>query len=899
MKRAALLIPAAVLAVCALLPAAADPAPPKLRLPAGAAPVRYAAELWIDPAKESFEGKIEIDVSLAGPSDTIWLNARELDIRSASARSGNGGAGGGTLTAAADEVGRGFLRLSFPRSLSPGAWTVAITYTGRLTDQDAKGLFRQKDAGEWYASSQFEAIDARRAFPCFDEPSFKTPWQLTLHVRKEHMAVSNTPILSETNEPDGTKKVVFAATKPLPSYLVALGVGPFDVVPAGTAGANRVPIRMIVPKGRGAEARWAVKSTGPLLDQLEKYFGIPYPYEKLDELAIPQFPGAMENAGLVTYGSNVLLAKAPDETAGFRRSYAAICAHETAHQWLGDLVTAAWWDDIWLNEAFATWMAAKIIDRWKPEWNEPVSRAADRSFAMSEDSLVSARRVRQPIESEDDIANAFDGITYQKGAAVIAMFEGWLGEEPFRRGMQRYLKAHAGGSARAADFLAAIAEATETPAVVPAFGTFLDQPGVPLVTAELDCRSGAPKLLLTQKRFLPAGSIGSPKETWQIPICARAGDPGSAAMCSLLAAPSGELELPKPCPARLFANAESGYYRVLYKGPLLARLLADGGKHLSPAERVATMADVASLARSGDVPMATALSLVPAFANDPARQVVETLVRIAEAPGDFLVPDDLRSRYHRFVSDTFGARAQTLGFRGKPGEDEETALLRASLVGFAANEGDDPALVAEGTRLAKEWLRDRGGVDAQMVPSVLEVAAGQGDVALFQAVLAEAKRSADRRERHWLLTALGQFRDPSVVPVALGLTLSDDFDPRESMAVLRAAARGRGTRSEGWEFLKKNFDRLAARLPGDWPAAFPWLAAGFSDEAHLKDVEAFFKDKAPKYPGGPRILAQALESIHLRAALKAAQGESVREFLMRYEGKPTIDVRPPAGQGMN
>jgi alanyl aminopeptidase len=365
----------------------------------------------------------------------------------------------------------------------------------------------------------------------------------------------------------------------------------------------------------------------------------------------------------------------------------------------------------------------------------------------------------------------------------------------------------------------------------------------------------------------------------------------------LLAGPSGELELPKPCPARLFANAGSGYYRVLYKGALLARLLGNGGEHLSPAERVATLADVASLARSGDVPMATALSLVPAFSNDPARQVVETTVRIAESPGDFLVPDDLRSRYRRFVSDTFGARAQTLGFRAKPGEDEETALLRASLVGFVANEGDDPALVAEGTRLAKEWLRDRGGVDSQMVPSVLKVAARQGDVALFQTVLAEAKRSADRRERGRLLTALGQFRDPSVVPVALRLTLSDDFDPRESMAVLWAAAGERGTRTEGWEFLKKNFDRLAARLPGDWPTEFPWLAAGFSDEAHLKDAETFFRDKAPKYPGGPRILAQALESIQLRAALKAAQGESVREFLMRYEDKPTIDVRPSAGQG--
>ncbi|MCM3875392.1 MAG: M1 family metallopeptidase, partial [Thermoanaerobaculia bacterium] len=401
---------------------AETPAPPKLRLPAGVAPTRYAAELWIDPSKDSFEGKIEIGISLKGETGTVWLNGKELEIKAASARPI---AGGESIPGAAASDGKDYVGLTFQRSLSPGDWKIVVAYTGRIEAKDTEGLFRQKDGGDWYAFSHFEAIYARRVFPCFDEPSFKTPWQLTIHAPKGSIAVSNTPVASEAAEADGWRRYVFAPTKPLPSYLVAFGVGPFEIVPAGTAGRNRVPVRMIVPKGRGADARWAAASTGPILEVLEAYFDIPYPYEKLDHLVIPQTVGfgAMENAGLVTYASSLLLAKPADETIRFRRAYASVCAHETAHQWFGDYVTTEWWNDIWLNEAFATWMASKIVDRWKPEWSWAVQRAGARTGAMDQDSLVTARRIRQPIAGNDDIVSAFDGITYQKGAAVIEMFE--------------------------------------------------------------------------------------------------------------------------------------------------------------------------------------------------------------------------------------------------------------------------------------------------------------------------------------------------------------------------------------------------------------------------------------------------------------------------------------------
>jgi alanyl aminopeptidase len=876
--------------------AAESPTPPKLRLPAGVAPLGYAAELWIDPSQATFKGRMEIRISLKWESDTLWLSGKELTIEAASVSAAAGGAD--AISAQASPEGTDFIRIHFQRNLPPGEYDVTLAYTGRVDLKDTQGLFRQRDGDDWYVFSQFESIFARRAFPCFDEPAFKVPWQLALHVPKGLVAVSNTPALSETDEAGGMKKVLFAPTKPLPSYLIALGVGPFDIVPAGTAGRNKVPIRMIVPKGRGADTRWAVESTGPILELLESYFDTPYPYDKLDHLVIPQTVGfgAMENPGLVTYVSTLLLSRPADETIRFRRAYASVCAHETAHQWFGDLVTMAWWDDVWLNESFATWMASKILGRWKPDWGSRAARVGTRSFAMDVDSLVTARRIRQPIESDDDIENAFDGITYQKGGAVLEMFESWVGEEAFRKGVHQYLKSYAFGNATAADFVGSIAVASKNPAVNAAFFSFLDQPGVPLVTAELVCGGGPPRLLLAQKRFLPTGSSGSARQTWQIPVCARTGESEATPVCTLLTEEKGTLALAGTCPGRVIANALSaGYYRVLYKGSMLGKILADSGNHLSTGERIGVLTDVAALARTGDLPMAAALALVPAFAGDPERQVVEATVRIAASPRDLFVTDDLRPNYRRFISDTFGARARALGFRSKPGEDDETKLLRSVVVGLVAEDAGDPALVAEAVSLSKKWLTDRSAIEPEMIATVLNVAARHGDAELFTALLAEAKRSRDRRERGRILTALGAFRDPSVQKLALNLTLSPDFDARESIAVLREAASDRATREGAWVFLKANFDALAARLPRESPAGFPQLASGFSDEAHRVDVEAFFKDKAASYTGGPRRLAQSLEQIHLKTALRAAQQESVAGFLRSYQPRPTIDVRPQTG----
>ena len=379
------------------------------------------------------------------------------------------------------------------RTLAPGAAHLRLVYEGDQSEKETSGAFRvqSQEDGAWYAYTQFEPIGARRVFPCFDEPGFKVPWQLTLHVPAGNVAVSNTPLVGEPPQAtSGTTTWRFARTQPLPSYLIALGVGPFDFLDAAPSGEKAVRTRIITPRGQPREGAYAAKVTPEILGHLERYFGIPYPYEKLDILAVPQLGGAMENAGLVTFNSELLLMRPGEEDVEQQRNLYHTQMHELSHQWLGNLVTMAWWDDLWLNEAFASWAdATHRAEKAQPTWGGAVDRVSGRSYALGADSLGVGAEIRQPIESDDDILNAFDGITYGKGSAVLAMTERWLGEDVFQRGVRRHLRAHAHGNATAQDFLQALsAEAGQDVSGV--LGSFLDQGGAPLVIGAAGVRGG-------------------------------------------------------------------------------------------------------------------------------------------------------------------------------------------------------------------------------------------------------------------------------------------------------------------------------------------------------------------------------------------------------------------------
>ena len=442
---------------------------------------------------------------------------------------------------------------------------MTLSFEAEQSRNTSRGIFTLEDGGAWYTMTQFEAISARRAFPCFDEPGYKTPWEITLRVPNGLVARGE---YAGRRADDRRRRIhhrSFRARRVrCRRYLVAFAVGPWEFVDLGRVGRSAVPTRIVVPRGRGADTKFAAAAYPELYALLESWFGIPYPFDKLDHAAIPLTVNfAMENAGLITYGVAGLLAKPGDDTPRFRRGAANVGAHEIAHQWFGNLVTTAWWDDIWLNEAFATWIAEKIVDQWKPAYDRGAARIEERAKAIDADTLGSARQIREPVRSRGDIFRAFDAITYEKGATVIGMFEGWLGEEPFRRGVQRYLESRRYGSATAQDFLESLATTSGRP-VTPAFDTFLNQNGVPQVDVRLQCGAGGAKVVLTQHRLVPLGSGSTDPRRWQIPVCMRYGK--ACSTCTLLTETSATVPLEGACPAFVFANAGGrGYYVPDYR----------------------------------------------------------------------------------------------------------------------------------------------------------------------------------------------------------------------------------------------------------------------------------------------------------------------------------------------
>jgi alanyl aminopeptidase len=875
--------------------------PPKLRLDGSAQPTHYAVDLTIVPDRDTFQGSVDIGVDVRTPADVIWLNAVNLEIQAATYQLEAGSA----VPVKIVPGGGQFIGFSFDRSIS-GHGILHADYRGKISRNSSAGIFQLKEDREWYVYSQFEPTDARRAFPCFDEPSFKVPWQLTLHVPKDDLALSNTPVQMESSEPKGMRTVRFKQSPPLPSYLVAFAVGPFDVVDGGRVGAT--PVRVIVPKGKSAEAAYAAIAIPQLLKLLEDYFEMPFPYEKLDSVVMPVSDFAMENAGMITYAESTLLADPTTQTIDHQRELAGTCAHEMAHQWFGDLVTTAWWNDTWLNEAFATWMERKIPGEWKPEWRLEVTAVSARLGAMRGDELASAREIRQPIESNDDIANAFDDITYEKGAAVIEMFERWIGEAKFRTGVQAYLKQHAWGNATASDFEAAISNSAGRD-LAPAFNSFLDQPGVPEVSMELKC-GAQPSLSVTQKRSLPIGSQARP-QTWQIPICVAYEADGSVhRQCSLLSDPKDEIALTgaQTCPSWILPNdGETGYYQVVYEGDLLKKVLADHGRHLSVAERVGVLGDVDALAGEGEVSPQMALGLVPEFSQDPDWHVVQASANIAALLRGESVPAGLREKGGRFIREYFGEKALALGWTAKPGDNDDTRLLRQKLVPFVAGTGQERELIDQAETLARQWLQTgrnvvkkssgkqssgqqsagRENMDPDMLQPVLRIAAEFGNRDLFNSLRTAAIQERNHHVREVLLDALGSFRNPDLARAALDLLFSKDFDLRESFyPLLFGPLSFVDTREVPFEFVKQHLDTLLKRLPRevgeDYAAMLPSVGGSFCDAKHRDELDSFFADRVKDYNGGPRTLAQTLEGIDLCIAARKSLTPELTAFLNRY-----------------
>jgi len=857
-----------------------EPPVPTLRLPRNFVPASYAATLAIDPAQAGFEGTIAITGEVAQRSSVIWLHGHELAIKRASAARA-----GAEIALIATPHGDELLELRAQAPLDPGSWTLALEYTGTYDLLNTTGAFKQVVAGAAYVYSQFEALYARRVFPCVDEPDSKVPWQLTLDVPAGLVAVSNTPITREQPLGGGRKRVAFARTRPLPSYLVAFGVGPFDVVDAG-ASQHGTPVRIIAMKDRAPDTVWAARTTAKLIDLLEEFFGSPYPYEKMDILAIPVTVGfgAMENAGLITFAeTNMLL----DPAHGSRqREYAwiFIAAHELAHQWFGDLVTTAWWDDIWLNEGFASWAERKISARFEPTWHEELAEVGVRSSALDNDSLVSARQIRQPIVTPDDVLNAFDGITYDKGASVLNMFEGYLGHDVFIAGVRDYLALHAFGNATSAEFAQAISKAAGKD-VGPAFASFLEQPGAPEITATLACeRDQPPRIALGQQRYVPPGAPVPPAtRPWIVPVCVafdRAGKRGEA--CTMLDAPSGALELPAgPCPRWVMANLGGrGYYRTAYTQAQVAAL-RDAWSELAPTERRTAFIDVISAASLGKLPLPLALSFVPRQLAGGDRFSVGEAVTTALGLRPF-IPDELRPRYEAWLRDTFGPAARKAGLAPRDGESLDVETMRNDLIDAAGRTGRDPALIAQAVKLSGRWRELPEGIRG----AVLGIAA-DASPKVFARLFQEAFTEADRARRGAIIGALASASDVKHQTVALGLVLDTRLDVRDTGQVL-LGAREEANRVAAQHYFRTHQAQILRRIPSDGTATGQaWLAGLFTascSPGRRGEIVDYVTRTFAALPGGARTVQQAIEGMDQCIARRQLIEPAIRSWL--GGGKP-------------
>ena len=627
---AAILLPSA----CALRAAG----PPQFRLPNIGRPARYRLDLTIIPSEPSFKGMATISVDLKERTGTVWLNARDLAIDGVKV------ATGGTFEAARwKTTGGEFLGIDFPQVLGPGPLRLEIRYRGKLDDKSNVGAYRKKSGDDWYVYTSFTPIDARRAFPCFDEPGYKAPWELTLHVKRDQVAVANAPEASESDEPDGMKRVVFAATQILASEVVAFAVGPFDVVDAGVAGQKRIPVRIIVPRGRAREAGPARAATPEILTRLEQYTGVPYPWDKLDHIAVLDMPfGATENPGLITYLDRELLQPSERDTPERQRLMRDTMAHELAHQWFGNLVTQAWWDDTWLSEGFATWLGTKVSDLELAPFERGLAITENRDRMMAADT-PQTRPVRLEMRSRKDTDDVYDRVIYQKGAAILEMLEDWVGPETFQRSLRRYLADHRYGNASSADLAEAIQHEARVDAG-PVLFSFLDRPGAPVFHFSLASTGGAAKLEIEQG--------DSP---WTAPVCVHG--EGEERRCEVVSASHAEFSLAAP-PGWIWPNAYgSGYYRSVLT-PAMLNALIRGYRELGEPERLALAGDLEDMAITGNVQAADVMRILPRMARDSEGRVADRVAAIALELA-MAAPNASRAKYADWLKRTMGLRAAT------------------------------------------------------------------------------------------------------------------------------------------------------------------------------------------------------------------------------------------------
>ncbi len=874
-----------------------EPLPAGLRLPTDVHPLGYHVDLTVIPGEARFGGTVDIRLRLDRPRRTIWLNAQDLHVTAATlggrpatwstptdpghAEQGHGqpfGPSAGGLASVTLDAGQ---------AVPAGETTLRVTFDAVMS-HGGDSVFDVSEDGRHYVLTTFEPISARKALPCFDEPGFKVPFDLTLTVPSDMVALANTPEVESTPLAANRKRVRFARSEPLPTYLFSFAVGPFDIVtaPALPANAQRstpLPIRGIALHGKGDRLRDQLAQVGPLVTALEAWFASPYPYAKLDVVAVPSYPGAMENAALILFDEWLMMVDRAHAPLDEQRDATGTLAHELSHQWFGNLVTMAWWDDLWLNEAFATWFANRMVDQVRPELGAETRRLGEWRRAMEADAKASARRIRQPIVHQHDMFSAFDAITYAKGASIIAMFEHWVGAAAWQAGVRAYLRAHAYGNATTDDLLGEVSRAVGRD-IGPQFRSFLDSAGAPLVTITVGTpAAGHLPVSFAVERWRPVGSAAPVTGEWQVPVCLAAA--GMADTCVLVDKPLQEVDLPfnGTTLGALVPNAGGvGYYRVIVRPePLLRAALR---KPRSAAEAATLVASYHAGFNSGTLRAEAVLDALAPLGASTEPELVRAALAVFAQIGDDFAEGVTTPAFEKRTRALFAKTATRLGWAPKAAnETTDVRLLRGEVLAFLAHTARDPRIRREAARRGREVIGDgnvrREVVTPELLATVLAVAIEDGTPELFAVAMKALHASDDPALRRDLMQALAATHDPALAEQVRALVLDPRLTETEMFTPLVVQLVDRETRRATFAWFETHFDAVVARIPPFESGYLPMLANPFCSAEERAAAERVFAPRVASLPGAPQALAETLETIDLCQAVVTAQRAGVRRWL--------------------
>ncbi|MGC2637631.1 MAG: M1 family metallopeptidase [Acidobacteriaceae bacterium] len=835
------------------------------RLSDNVIPQQYTLTLTPNLQTASFVGDETIDVQVQQPADTITLNAAEITFGTVTA-SFAGRELQATVTTDADKQQATF---SFGRSIPVGPVSLHILYHGILNNE-LRGFYLSKTPKRNYAVTQFEPTDARRAFPSFDEPAFKATFDVTLVVDSGDTAISNTNIVSDSPGPeDGKHTIHFATTPKMSTYLVAFLVGDFQCIKGQSDGT---PIRVCGPPEEMQYGKFALSAAEFVLHYYNSYFGIRYPMPKLDLIGIPDFEaGAMENFGAITYRETDLYIDDANATIDEKKNVAEVVAHEMAHQWFGDMVTMNWWDNIWLNEGFATWMENKPVAAWHPEWHIPQDVAAELNGTLNYDSQKITRAIRAKADTPDEINQMFDAISYGKAAAVLLMTEQYEGPEVFRKGVHAYLTAHMFGNATAEDFWNAQAAASHQP-VDKILSSYVTEPGVPALSFSAPANG---TVQVSQSRFYLNPEVKPEgQQTWTIPVCFAGA--GTQAKCDLL--DSAQASLKVPASSVFYPDAGGrGYYRFVLPDAVYNQVLADVNTSLTPEERISLLGDAWAGVRSNHDSVGTYLKLVAAVKDDTSPAVIEAAVspigtiedRIASTPQE-------HAALAKWVVATFNPAYERLGAPAA-GDTPDKRQLRSLLFGVLGSVGHDADVIAEAKKISEAYLTNPASVDPNLARTAAAIAAQNGDAAFFDQLQQLYETANNPQIQEYALRLLAVFRNPDLQKRSLEFAVSGKVRNQDAIFELLIPMQQPETRDIAWDFMRNNWDKVQTQITTAMGGYLVQGASTFCSEEKKQEAVEFFTSH--KVAASGQSLQRAKDAIDDCIELRTNQGPKLEQWM--------------------